>query len=210
MSNSKTNDGIDEWLQNFSQSKIIRKVIYSQCFLSYDESARESERRHQLASRRYHPKRRIKREYLAVTRFFLPSNLLLPSTVYRRAGLEVGTPNNTRPTTDEPLMVTAMRIQGKEHDGNRELCGTQQDAERIYTKIPMKNFDVVKWRGTSDEVRLLNILMQLRKCINHLCLFDGTGPGFPHHYRLPPGGLFHIIELVKIGQQCHPARWANG
>ena len=34
--------------------------------------------------------------------------------------------------------------------------------------------------GKSDKLRLLNILMQLRKCCNHPYLFDGAEPGPPY------------------------------
>lgn len=46
-----------------------------------------------------------------------------------------------------------------------------------YTKILMKDIDVVNGAGRSDKMRLLNILMQLRKCCNHPYLFDGMEPG---------------------------------
>ena len=46
-----------------------------------------------------------------------------------------------------------------------------------YTKILMKDIDVVNGAGKSDKMRLLNILMQLRKCANHPYLFDGAEPG---------------------------------
>lgn len=48
-----------------------------------------------------------------------------------------------------------------------------------YTKILMKDIDVVNNAGKSDKLRLLNILMQLRKCANHPYLFDGAEPGPP-------------------------------
>ena len=41
----------------------------------------------------------------------------------------------------------------------------------------MKDIDVVNGAGKSDKMRLLNILMQLRKCTNHPYLFDGAEPG---------------------------------
>ena len=41
----------------------------------------------------------------------------------------------------------------------------------------MKDIDVVNGAGKSDKMRLLNILMQLRKCSNHPYLFDGAEPG---------------------------------
>ena len=41
----------------------------------------------------------------------------------------------------------------------------------------MKDIDVVNGAGKSDKMRLLNILMQLKKCTNHPYLFDGAEPG---------------------------------
>lgn len=41
----------------------------------------------------------------------------------------------------------------------------------------MKDIDVVNGAGKTDKMRLLNILMQLRKCCNHPYLFDGAEPG---------------------------------
>lgn len=50
-----------------------------------------------------------------------------------------------------------------------------------YTKILMKDIDIVNGAtGRSDKMRLLNILMQLRKCTNHPYLFDGAEPGPPY------------------------------
>ena len=44
----------------------------------------------------------------------------------------------------------------------------------------MKDIDLVNGAGKSDKIRLLNILMQLRKCCNHPYLFDGAEPGPPY------------------------------
>ena len=41
----------------------------------------------------------------------------------------------------------------------------------------MKDIDIVNGAGKTDKMRLLNILMQLRKCSNHPYLFDGAEPG---------------------------------
>lgn len=46
-----------------------------------------------------------------------------------------------------------------------------------YTKCLLKDIDVVNGAGKVDKMRLLNILMQLRKCCNHPYLFDGAEPG---------------------------------
>lgn len=50
-----------------------------------------------------------------------------------------------------------------------------------YTKILMKDIDILNSAsGKVDKVRLLNILMQLRKCANHPYIFDGAEPGPPY------------------------------
>lgn len=49
-----------------------------------------------------------------------------------------------------------------------------------YTKLLMKDIDIVNGAGKTDRMRLLNILMQLRKCCNHPYLFDGAEPGPPY------------------------------
>ena len=46
-----------------------------------------------------------------------------------------------------------------------------------YTKILMKDIDIVNGAGKASKMRLLNVLMQLRKCCNHPYLFDGAEPG---------------------------------
>ena len=48
-----------------------------------------------------------------------------------------------------------------------------------YTKILMKDIDIVNGAGKVEKMRLQNILMQLRKCVNHPYLFDGAEPGPP-------------------------------
>ena len=58
-----------------------------------------------------------------------------------------------------------------------------------YTKILMKDIDVVNGAGKSDKMRLLNILMQLRKCTNHPYLFDGAEPGM---------GLLLLLLLLLL------------
>ena len=60
-----------------------------------------------------------------------------------------------------------------------------------YTKILMKDIDVVNGAGRQGKMQLLNILMQLRKCCNHPYLFDGAEPGGlslspPHPFTLSP------------------------
>lgn len=56
----------------------------------------------------------------------------------------------------------------------------------------MKDIDVVNGAGKSDKMRLLNILMQLRKCANHPYLFDGAEPGMRAFKKRP--------ELLSLEQ----------
>ena len=46
-----------------------------------------------------------------------------------------------------------------------------------YKKILAKDIEAVNGAGKMEKMRLLNILMQLRKCCNHPYLFDGAEPG---------------------------------
>ncbi|CAH1776599.1 unnamed protein product [Owenia fusiformis] len=60
------------------------------------------------------------------------------------------------------------------------FIGLSKMQREWYTKILMKDIDVVNGAGKCDKMRLLNILMQLRKCCNHPYLFDGAEPGPPY------------------------------
>ena len=52
---------------------------------------------------------------------------------------------------------------------------------QLYTKILLKDVDLLNTTSNKTErVRLLNIIMQLRKCCNHPYLFDGQEPGPPY------------------------------
>ena len=46
-----------------------------------------------------------------------------------------------------------------------------------YTRILLKDIDLVNGAGRTEKMRLLNIMMQLRKCCNHPYLFEGAEPG---------------------------------
>jgi len=59
----------------------------------------------------------------------------------------------------------------------------------------MKDIDIVNGAGKSDKMRLLNILMQLRKCCNHPYLFDGAEPGMTT--------VIGILSLNLVFQVCH-------
>ncbi|XP_041358454.1 SWI/SNF-related matrix-associated actin-dependent regulator of chromatin subfamily A member 5-like [Gigantopelta aegis] len=60
------------------------------------------------------------------------------------------------------------------------FVGLSKMQREWYTKILMKDIDIVNGAGKQDKMRLLNILMQLRKCSNHPYLFDGAEPGPPY------------------------------
>ncbi|XP_014676572.1 PREDICTED: SWI/SNF-related matrix-associated actin-dependent regulator of chromatin subfamily A member 5-like [Priapulus caudatus] len=68
-----------------------------------------------------------------------------------------------------------------------------------YTKILMKDIDIVNGAGKTDKLRLLNILMQLRKCANHPYLFDGAEPGPPYTtdmHLVTNGGKMVILDKL--------------
>ncbi|KAL7981992.1 hypothetical protein Chor_001049 [Crotalus horridus] len=58
--------------------------------------------------------------------------------------------------------------------------GLSKMQRELYTRILMKDIDILNSAGKLDKMRLLNILMQLRKCCNHPYLFDGAEPGPPY------------------------------
>ena len=58
--------------------------------------------------------------------------------------------------------------------------GMTEMQKQWYTNILSNNIDVINGAGKESRVRLLNILMQLRKCCNHPYLFQGAEPGPPY------------------------------
>ncbi|KZS21056.1 Chromatin-remodeling complex ATPase chain Iswi [Daphnia magna] len=58
--------------------------------------------------------------------------------------------------------------------------GLSKMQREMYTKILMRDIDIVNGAGKLEKMRLQNILMQLRKCCNHPYLFDGAEPGPPY------------------------------
>ncbi|XP_023373131.1 probable global transcription activator SNF2L1 isoform X2 [Otolemur garnettii] len=75
-----------------------------------------------------------------------------------------------------------------------------------YTKILMKDIDVLNSAGKMDKMRLLNILMQLRKCCNHPYLFDGAEPGPPYttdEHIVTNSGKMVVLDklLAKLKEQ---------
>uniref|UniRef100_A0A8C8MEN9 SWI/SNF related, matrix associated, actin dependent regulator of chromatin, subfamily a, member 5 n=1 Tax=Oncorhynchus tshawytscha TaxID=74940 RepID=A0A8C8MEN9_ONCTS len=69
-----------------------------------------------------------------------------------------------------------------------------------YTKILMKDIDILNSAGKMDKMRLLNVLMQLRKCCNHPYLFDGAEPGPPYttdlHLAVNSGKMAVLDKLL--------------
>ncbi|XP_055382405.1 chromatin-remodeling complex ATPase chain Iswi [Condylostylus longicornis] len=75
-----------------------------------------------------------------------------------------------------------------------------------YTKILLKDIDVVNGAGKMEKMRLQNILMQLRKCTNHPYLFDGAEPGPPYttdEHLVQNGGKMVLLDklLPKLKEQ---------
>ncbi|CAC5422274.1 SMARCA5 [Mytilus coruscus] len=69
-----------------------------------------------------------------------------------------------------------------------------------YTKVLMKDIDIVNGTGNVDKMRLLNVLMQLRKCCNHPYLFTGAEQGPPYttgmHLVVNSGKMSVIHKLL--------------
>uniref|UniRef100_A0A2K6LLM6 SNF2 related chromatin remodeling ATPase 1 n=1 Tax=Rhinopithecus bieti TaxID=61621 RepID=A0A2K6LLM6_RHIBE len=68
------------------------------------------------------------------------------------------------------------------------------------------NIDVLNSSGKMDKMRLLNILMQLRKCCNHPYLFDGAEPGPPYttdEHIVSNSGKMVVLDklLAKLKEQ---------
>ena len=77
---------------------------------------------------------------------------------------------------------------------------------QLYTKILMKDVDLLNSNQKVEKVRLLNILMQLRKCCNHPYMFDGIEPGPPYttdrHIVDNCGKMFLLDKLLtRLKQQ---------
>jgi len=75
-----------------------------------------------------------------------------------------------------------------------------------YTKILMKDIDIVNGAGKTEKMRLQNILMQLRKCTNHPYLFDGAEPGPPFttdEHIVHNSGKMRVLDrlLPKLQEQ---------
>lgn len=77
---------------------------------------------------------------------------------------------------------------------------------RWYQKILEKDIDAVNGAvGKREKTRLLNIVMQLRKCCNHPYLFEGAEPGPPYttdeHLVFNCGKMIILDKLLKRMQE---------
>lgn len=86
------------------------------------------------------------------------------------------------------------------------FVGLSKMQREWYTKVLMKDIDIVNGAGKMEKMRLQNILMQLRKCTNHPYLFDGAEPGPPYttdeHLVHNCGKLVILDKLLpKLQQQ---------
>jgi len=86
--------------------------------------------------------------------------------------------------------------------------GMSEMQVRWYQKILEKDIDAVNGAGGKREskTRLLNIVMQLRKCCNHPYLFDGAEPGPPYttdEHLVDNSGKMIILDkiLTKMKEQ---------
>lgn len=78
--------------------------------------------------------------------------------------------------------------------------GMSQMQREWYTKVLMKNIEVVNNMNERKKMRLENIFMQLRKCTNHPYLFDTAEPGPPYtndmHLVKNSGKMFLLHKLL--------------
>ena len=77
-------------------------------------------------------------------------------------------------------------------------CGLSKMQKEWYRSILTKDLNSIKG---GDKVRLLNVVMQLRKCCNHPYLFDGSEPGPPFtlgdHLVNNSGKMVLVDRLLK-------------
>ena len=83
------------------------------------------------------------------------------------------------------------------------MAGQVQRADFPRRSILEKDIDAVNGVGAKREgkTRLLNIVMQLRKCCNHPYLFDGAEPGPPYttdeHLVYNSGKMMILDKLLR-------------
>lgn len=86
------------------------------------------------------------------------------------------------------------------------FVGLSKMQREWYTKVLLKDIDIVNGAGKVEKMRLQNILMQLRKCTNHPYLFDGAEPGPPYttdEHLVYNSGKMTILDklLPKLQEQ---------
>lgn len=79
-----------------------------------------------------------------------------------------------------------------------------------YTKVLSKEIDILNGAGKVEKMRLLNILMQLRKCCNHPYLFDGAEEGPPYNpdlqHMVDNGGKLMVLDKLLTKLQAQGSR----
>ena len=89
------------------------------------------------------------------------------------------------------------------------FVGLSEMQREWYTKILSKDIDIVNGAGKVDRMRLLNILMQLRKCCNHPYLFDGAEPGPPYttdYHLVKNSGKLVVLDKLLLKFQAQGSR----
>jgi len=93
----------------------------------------------------------------------------------------------------KPFLLRRLKIEVehslKPKKETKVYVGLSKMQREWYTKILSKEIDVLNGAGKQEKVRLLNILMQLRKCCNHPYLFDGAEAGPPYDPNLQ-----HLVD----------------
>lgn len=103
-----------------------------------------------------------------------------------------------------PFMLRRLKVDvEKTLPPKREIlvhCGMSEVQRKLYRNILAKDVQMLQGIG-SDRVRLLNIVMQLRKCANHPYLFEGIEPGPPYttdeHLIQASGKLVLLDRLLQ-------------
>lgn len=83
--------------------------------------------------------------------------------------------------------------------------GLSEMQRKWYTKVLSKEIDVLNGAGKMEKSRLLNIVMQLRKCCNHPYLFDGAeeGPPYDPDLRHSVNNSGKLLVLDKLLAKLH-------
>lgn len=74
---------------------------------------------------------------------------------------------------------------------------------KYYKFILTRNFEALNSKGGGNQVSLLNIMMDLKKCCNHPYLFPVAAVvGFPGHH-----GSFSMAAMVGACDCCGRCLW---